>query len=238
LSAIVSFYKRESPALIIGPVAFQGEENVFERMQSLEFSGLQLVTGASAALGSPLMCSGANLAYPRTVFEEVKGYEGDEVASGDDVLLMKRIAQKHSGSIRFLKSVQAIVYTSPQKTFPAFLQQRKRWSSKFRKYGTGPIAGVAVLVFLCNLLFLAGGLVAIFTPAFGRVYLILAVAKLIIDFLILFLATSFTNRKKLLWVYLPELFFYSFYVVLIAWLGLQTQYSWKGRQNEQVRTSD
>jgi cellulose synthase/poly-beta-1,6-N-acetylglucosamine synthase-like glycosyltransferase len=57
LRAIVTFYECEAPALIIGPVAFRDEQSLFEQMQTLEFAGLLLVTGASSALGIPLMCA-------------------------------------------------------------------------------------------------------------------------------------------------------------------------------------
>ena len=43
------------------------------------------------------MCNGANLAYERKAFFEVNGFTGiDHIASGDDMLLMQKIAQRFS----------------------------------------------------------------------------------------------------------------------------------------------
>jgi cellulose synthase/poly-beta-1,6-N-acetylglucosamine synthase-like glycosyltransferase len=229
LKEMAACYLRTHAPLILGPVAFRGGKGLFAAMQSLEFAGLLSVTGATSFAKRPLMCNGANLAYPKTVFEAVHGYTGDQEPSGDDVLLMNKVQIHYPGMIHFLKSKAAMVYTFPQENLRNFMQQRRRWASKFRQYGGGFIAAVAVLVFLSNLFLIAGGVVCLLVPSFRGIYLILAGAKLIIDFLILFLATSFTGNKSLLWIYLPEVFFYSFYVVLSG-LGVRSGYEWKGRR--------
>jgi cellulose synthase/poly-beta-1,6-N-acetylglucosamine synthase-like glycosyltransferase len=229
LKEMAACYLRTAASLILGPVAFHRGKGFFGAMQSLEFAGLLAVTGAAAFAKRPLMCNGASLAYPKTVFEAVQGYKDDEEPSGDDVLLMNKVQALFPGKIHFLKSKAALVFTRPQQSLRNFMQQRRRWASKFRQYGGGRVAAVAVLVFLSNLFLIAGGVICVFVPAFRGIYLILAGAKLIIDFLILFLATSFTGNKSLLWIYLPEVFFYSFYVVLSG-LGVKSGYEWKGRR--------
>jgi len=41
------------------------------------------------------MCNGANLAYEKQAFFDVNGFEGiDDVASGDDMLLMHKLFKK------------------------------------------------------------------------------------------------------------------------------------------------
>ncbi|HXC05247.1 MAG TPA: glycosyl transferase family 2, partial [Bacteroidia bacterium] len=67
-------------------------------------------------------------------------------------------------------------------------------------------------------------------PAFGIVYLILAGGKLIIDFLFLFLAISFIQRRSLAWLYLPEQLIYSLYVVISGFLAFRKGFEWKGRR--------
>ncbi len=58
------------------------------------------------------MCNGANLAYERKVFYEVNGFTGiDHIASGDDMLLMQKIAQRFPGKISYLLSKESIVTT-------------------------------------------------------------------------------------------------------------------------------
>ena len=81
------------------------------------------------------MCNGANLAYERKLFYEVDGFAGiDHIASGDDMLLMHKIAKKYPGKIYYLKSVDAIVSTHPMQSWKQFFNQRIRWASKATHY--------------------------------------------------------------------------------------------------------
>jgi cellulose synthase/poly-beta-1,6-N-acetylglucosamine synthase-like glycosyltransferase len=230
LKSIAELYERENPVLIIGPVAFRNEENILGLMQTLEFAGLMAVTGASAKVNAPLMCNGANLAYTRKAYEAAGGFQEELIASGDDVLMMQKIWKMNPDKIRFLKTPEAIVWTKPQENLQALLNQRKRWSSKYKAYGRGKIQETALIVYFSNLFLLIGVPICIVIPGFRPFYLILAGAKLIIDFLFLFLAVSFINRRKILWLYLFELLVYPFYVVLSGFLGIRSGSEWKGRK--------
>jgi cellulose synthase/poly-beta-1,6-N-acetylglucosamine synthase-like glycosyltransferase len=81
------------------------------------------------------MCNGANLAYPKSVFDEVGGFEGiDFKASGDDMLLLQKIAKKYPNKIVYLKNAEYAVITKAQHTLAAFWHQRLRWASKSADY--------------------------------------------------------------------------------------------------------
>ncbi len=70
-------------------------KKLFKIFQSLDFMSLQGITGASVFKKIHAMCNGANLAYEKDVFFEVGGFEGiDQLASGDDMLLMHKIQRK------------------------------------------------------------------------------------------------------------------------------------------------
>ena len=66
ISTIVSFYETEKPEMIIAPVVFHNEKNIFEKIQSLEFLSLIGSAGSSAILKNPILCNGANLAYSKS----------------------------------------------------------------------------------------------------------------------------------------------------------------------------
>ncbi len=75
---------------------------------------LQGITGASVYKKVHNMCNGANLAYEKKRFYEVNGFEGiDNIASGDDMLLMHKIENKYPGKIGYIKSANVIVQTQP-----------------------------------------------------------------------------------------------------------------------------
>ncbi len=154
LSTIAAFIEKENPAFIAAPVLMQNNRSLLQTFQSMDFRVLQGITGASVHRNIYAMCNGANLAYPKKKFNEVGGFSGvDHLASGDDMLLMEKIRNKYPERIRFLKSADAIVSTTPMESWPAFFQQRIRWASKTFYYKNAKIIAVLSGVYLFNLVF-------------------------------------------------------------------------------------
>jgi cellulose synthase/poly-beta-1,6-N-acetylglucosamine synthase-like glycosyltransferase len=238
LATIVSFYVQTQAKMIVAPVSFYDEKTIFEKMQSLEFMALIASGGASLYYNQAIMCNGANLAYTKQIFKDVNGFEDiDKKASGDDVLLMYKIKKKCSNSIHFLKNREAIVYTKAKQTIKEFSDQRKRWASKGFLALNAETKRASLIVYLFNFMLLLLAILGIFClatttfyPAFYEICLILIGIKCFIDFLLLFLAASFFNKKQLLIYFLPEQFIYIVYVVVAGIFGAKGKYDWKGRK--------
>lgn len=154
LSTLAAFVEKENPVFIAAPVLMQHNQTLLQTFQSMDFSVLQGITGASVHRKLYAMCNGANLAYPKKIFEEVGGFSGvDHLASGDDMLLMEKIRKQYPDRVRFLKSAAAIVTTTPMESWSAFLQQRIRWASKTLYYKNSKIIAVLFGVYVFNLSF-------------------------------------------------------------------------------------
>ncbi|MCX6294005.1 MAG: glycosyltransferase, partial [Sphingobacteriales bacterium] len=148
LQEIVHCFEINQPKMIVMPVQINYSNRFIEIFQSLDFMCLQGITGASVQKKFHGMCNGANLAYTKAVFEEVGGFSGiDHIASGDDLLLMHKIAKKYANEIMYLKSVEVIVKTIPANTVKAFFNQRIRWASKAEKYEDKRMLPVLMLVY-------------------------------------------------------------------------------------------
>ena len=77
------------------------------------------------------MCNGANLAYTKTLFKAINGFEGNtNIASGDDVFLLEKAIKRNKNTVHYLKNTDATVFTKPVKNYSALISQRKRWASK------------------------------------------------------------------------------------------------------------
>jgi cellulose synthase/poly-beta-1,6-N-acetylglucosamine synthase-like glycosyltransferase len=230
LKTIVDYYQQNEFKMISSPVAFYEEKNAFEEMQSLEF--LYLIGLGAATIGhkKPSTCNGANLAYTREVFYEVKGFQGiDDLASGDDELLLHKVAQLYPDGIGFCKSQDAIVYTHAKPDLKTFIQQRKRWASKSTRYKNKGIVVLGVSIWLFNLLIIINAVLGCFNPF----YLLLAGSTLLLKFLaeICFLIPMcrFARRESLL-AYQPLLtIVHIFYFVYIGLAGNSGKYNWKDR---------
>jgi cellulose synthase/poly-beta-1,6-N-acetylglucosamine synthase-like glycosyltransferase len=237
IEKIVSFYEHAGAGMIVGPVAFTNEQTVFEKMQSLELMALIASTCGSLYYKKPVMCNGANLAYPRQLFNEVNGFEGiDHIASGDDVLLMYKIGKLNKAEIRFLKDREAVVFTSAKPNLAEFIEQRNRWASKAFDILNTETKVVSLIIYLFSFFILLMSVLSGFASIKSSIYLpflqiclILVGIKCVIDFLLLFLATSFFEKKRYLYLFLPEQFIYVLYVVLVG-LPRKKRYDWKGRK--------
>jgi cellulose synthase/poly-beta-1,6-N-acetylglucosamine synthase-like glycosyltransferase len=232
IKEIVAFYSQTNAKMIVGLVAYQNDNTVFQKMQHLEF--LSLVASAAAAVnaGMPIMCNGANLIYEKTAFDEVNGFDTNEnYASGDDVFLLLKI-KKHFGkdSIYALKNKHAIVYTEAKKTISTFTQQRLRWASKTKGYRDIGILFVAAVVFGFNLSIISNFILGYFYPLFLSLAIHVLILKIIIDFPILCIICNYIKRNDLLLYYIPLQLLYLPYILLIGTIGNFISFSWKGRK--------
>ncbi|MEO6812876.1 MAG: glycosyltransferase family 2 protein, partial [Ginsengibacter sp.] len=199
--------------------------------QSLDFMTLQGITGASVYKKFHSMCNGANLAYEKKVFYEVNGFEGiDEIASGDDMLLMHKIQKAYPDKILFLKSTDVIVQTQPTATMKDFMNQRIRWASKADKYTDKKITAVLLLVYLLNAwIFILGIFSFFFTKAF-YLFLISIVVKTIVELFFLFPVAKFFEKKKIDLVVCARRTFSHFIYIVCRMVGKVWKLSVEGKE--------
>ncbi len=231
LQTIVSLYEKHQPAFIAAPVSYYGENNFLKIFQSLDFMTLQGITGASVYKKFHSMCNGANLAYEKKAFLEAGGFSGiDNIASGDDMLLMHKIFELYPEKVLFLKSQDAIVKTKPAETLKEFFNQRIRWASKADKYTDKKMTAVLLLVYLFNAWLLLFGLLCIFYPLLFLWFIAIIIAKTIVELFFLYPVARFFNKEKLLWWFPLAQPFHILYTVIAGWLGKFGSYKWKERK--------
>ncbi|WP_029287382.1 glycosyltransferase [Pedobacter sp. R20-19] len=230
LATIVNYYETKHYKMISSPVAYFEEKSFFERLQSLEF--LYLIGLGASTIGNkqPSTCNGANLAYEKKSFYEVGGFQGiDDLASGDDELLLHKIAAKYPDRIGFLKNRDAIVYTHAKENLYSFLQQRKRWASKSTRYKNKAIIVLGVFVWVFNVSILANFIAGLFIPELLLITCSQLVIKLVLESLFLWDVTGFARRRSLLLLTPILTVVHIFYMVYIGIAGNSGKYNWKGR---------
>jgi len=221
---------------VSGPVSFQQKSTsflgrVFEHLQIVEFASLVGTGAMLVGLGRPHMANGANMAFRRSAFFAVGGYpEAKKIASGDDEFLLARIVEKYgSGSVCFTKNPAACVYAEACPTLGDFVQQRRRWASKWRFHQKPQMALTALLVAAFQALIL--GVFVLF--GIGAISPLAFWAMLGLRFLgeILFLGRvlSFLGYASLVFWVLPWQLLYPFYALGIGVLSQVRGYVWRGR---------
>ena len=230
LQTIAEYYEKTGAAFIAMPVSYTYKMNFLEIFQSLDFMTLQGITGASVSKKIHSMCNGANLAYEKKAFIEVGGFKGiDNIASGDDMLLMHKIFERFPTRVVFLKSPEVIVETRPMETLSRFFNQRIRWASKADKYDDKRIFAVLLLVYFFNVWILLLAILAIFFPLLNVLIAILA-GKTFIELLFLYPVARFFQQQKILWWFPLAQPFHILYTTIAGWLGKFGTYHWKERK--------
>lgn len=233
LRSICDCYVSTGANFIAAPVKFLHDDSALQRFQALDFMTLQGITAASVRLQFHTMCNGANLAYRRQCFLDVRGFEGiDRVPTGDDMLLMHKIWKLAPARVVYLKEREAIMTTQPAATWKEFINQRKRWASKTFVYDDRRIPAVLIFVYLLNVLFP----VLIATAFWHSLAWLLALGFLVVKTLIevpfVSAVAGFYGERRLLRHFF---FFQPLHILYTVSVGLLSQvrgYEWKGRRTK------
>jgi cellulose synthase/poly-beta-1,6-N-acetylglucosamine synthase-like glycosyltransferase len=239
LSTILAAAQKNKASAVLAPVLFeQGSEDtsfLLRRFQQLDLLGMMVVTAVGVQWGAHL-ANGANLAYSRAAFEEVGGFAGQEnIASGDDMLLLHKIAALHTqpNAICFVAHPFATVTTALKTTWASLLSQRLRWATKSRTYRQKKLLFILSSVWLfsfslfCNLIFV------LFTCHALALYLlgVQVLIKLLADYWLLSTAARFFDRRPWLNAFLLAVWLHWAYILVVgAFANLIKKYHWKGRQ--------
>jgi cellulose synthase/poly-beta-1,6-N-acetylglucosamine synthase-like glycosyltransferase len=230
LSLFNSFIACNKVDFIASAVAYNTKNSFFDAFQALDFLSLQGTTIGAFGIQKAFMCNGANLAYKRSVFAEINGFEGNtNLASGDDVFLLQKVIQQKKFKIKYLKSRAHIVKTFPVKTVKDLLSQRIRWASKTKAYRGYFPKFLALSVFLVNLSlvislpFLAFGILKIETIFF------IWIVKMLIDASLLYQTAQFMRQTEAFKFYALSAIIYPFFVVISALASFFKTFEWKER---------
>lgn len=229
LSTYSAFFDEFQPVMVSGPVRMLAQ-TFFGNYQSVEFSTLIGFGAATLSVGAASTCNGANMAYLRSAFLDIGGYQGNEhVASGDDEFLLQKMHAQFPGKVLFMKSKEAIVSTSPQPSIRQLVNQRIRWSSKL-KFHSGHLLKLASLfVFLdFSSIFLLIPLtfVGLLSP---MVLSIIILIRWLAEWRYLHRVNQFLSDEKRMLYYPLVSFIYPFYVLFLGIASIFGKYSWKGR---------
>lgn len=240
LTTFAAFYESYKPAFIAAPVLISSGNRFIEIFQMLDFMMLQGITGGAVNKGLHNMCNGANLAYEKSAYDAVKGFEGiDNIATGDDMLLMHKIDARFPDRTMYLKCQDAIVNTAPVHSISEFFNQRIRWASKADKYQDRSLFPALLLVYFFNLamfvlpvwsIFYKGEMPYWFPMPVIVYWIILLVLKCSAELFLLYPVARFFKSTSMLWLFPLLQPFHIVYTLIAGWLGKFGSYKWKGRR--------
>ena len=198
--------------------------SLLEKFEYFDFLLMFMAAAGAILSGKYFSCSNQNLAYLRSAYEQVGGFEKIKyLVSGDDVNLMQ-LFRRHRLKVRFSLIEHSFVYTQSVKSVQHLISQRSRWASnaKWQLYLNPEFFFFLTAVFLIHLTII----ILLFLN--WQAAILLVVIKLISEYI--FVATNFKlferERKRLrffpAWSILQP-----FYIVLVTVRGIFELFSWK-----------
>lgn len=227
ISTFAAFYAEKKPDLIIGLVDLNVPRGFWQGFQETEFISLVASGAGSAALGMPVYCNGANMAFSKHAYSMIADPLSHSIASGDDTFLLHSLKRAEK-KIMLLKSRASLVHTFGEKTFAGYIRQRMRWAYKGRYYNDREALFLAFLVLCVNVVVLSSLAYAIFTGNAGPFIFIHSV-KLATDYIFLRNFMKYLRKKPVLYRYIVYSLMYPFYMVMVAIAAMPGRFRWKGR---------
>jgi cellulose synthase/poly-beta-1,6-N-acetylglucosamine synthase-like glycosyltransferase len=211
----------QSTVWVSGQVQYYSNGSFWTEFLAAEQEGLQAITAGSMGINQPTMANGAAMGFTKSAFNAVAGYKGlEHIASGDDELLLHRLASK--GTVSYIKS--AVILTNPPESWTAFWLQRRRWVSKAGNYENNRMKRTMQYSWLAHVSKL------IYLMLFWKFNIAVGICIFIVNFcpeqlLLAYWGTSLKRRMIHALMWIP----YSIYVLIIPFLALGKKVSWKGR---------
>ena len=231
LSSLISNFD-DATGFVSSPVEFIDGQTLFSKIQKLEFAGLIFTGAGLIGSGSPTICNAANIAYRKKAFDEVGGFKNQMgLSSGDDELLMQKIAKDTDYKVRFSVNKNSIVKTHSNKNFAEFYHQRKRWANKGLFYRDNNLIVKLILIFLFYIGLVFQPILVITLSSYFYISLVASILlKSVFEYLIL------TSGKKILFndlslkPFLIAEFLQVPYIIIAGFVGAFGNLKWKERK--------
>lgn len=231
LVSISNYFNSYSPNMLVMPIDFQTNNDLLSAFQIMENLALTAFTAGFTGINKPFMCNGANLAFKRSAYLLVSGYQSHMyISSGEDVFLLEDLKKLDSKLIHYVLARELVVKTTSIKSLKELLNQRIRWAYKAKSNSNHLNLFAGFVIVAANLLILAL-FAAILKKSIIIPYLsIFVAAKFVFDFLLLFLASDFLGRIKYIWWLIPFECVYWIYALIIGTTSVFIKPYWKGKK--------
>ena len=204
-----------------------GKSSVLICMQAVETLIYRVAGTAGLAMRLPLTSTGNNLAYRKSFFKSVHGFDNViKIQSGDDDLLMQKLAANRPWAMRYCIAESTFVTTNGKETLKELWEQRKRWASKTIYY-TPKIVFVLSMVFLFLTMQCIAAAFAPFSTNVLIATIIAFVAKCIGDLVLILRGLRIFRQEHLLKWCIPVEFIHAPFTVLAVLFGLFGRFKWK-----------
>lgn len=218
---MVSYF--QTNVAFVGGFTTQEDKTAFQGMQAIDFIFLLTVASGALNLGKPLAAIGNNMAYRKSVYDEIGGYENLPFSITEDFRLLRSIHDLKKYKCIYPVDEEALITSKACSDFKNLYWQKKRW-------GVGGMESdfIGYLIMVWGYISKAMILLAPFFFSINSLYLI--IFKIMIDY---FFVKPIFKKLKLRMKLSHFLWFeiyYIIYVLILPFIVLPNRkIKWKGR---------
>ena len=213
----------EQTGVIVGLVRYEISSQPVHLYQALDSGCMNVLSAALATMNYPITCFGANLAFRRSAYFDVR----ERVLwisenKGNHEWQMQEIDITTDWTVKPYVHPDSFVSIYPPDTWKEFFNQRARWASTGKEYSKLSVRIYLTFVF-CSLL---SFIIAIFVLEPKYVLLVWSL-KLFIDIPVAISVIQVMAQPKLIFSFPFVYFLQPFIVVITTLLGSLKFYKWK-----------
>jgi cellulose synthase/poly-beta-1,6-N-acetylglucosamine synthase-like glycosyltransferase len=217
---VMSCYFTDNVSMVLG------NSNLKTKNRFLHFDNFfsTITAAAPTKLGFPISSVGRNIAFKKSVYQEVGGYLAlTNFKSGDDVHLTERFRMKTDTKIEYCAHHDTFTYSLPPSTFKEILNQQIRKNSKILNKSISTASFSVMLFFIYNLV--------LFYPLIQhnqfKYWATITLFRLILEFIALTIASVKFRVKFLIPIFPIFQIFYPLYLMVMGIIGSLHLYKWK-----------
>jgi cellulose synthase/poly-beta-1,6-N-acetylglucosamine synthase-like glycosyltransferase len=233
LRSMVSYFK-ENIGMVIGYAPYitcMPYNHFIYKLLALEYLSHAAVAASSSGIGFPLTCVGTNMAYRKTIYNQLNGFgQFAPVPSGDDDLFLQRVRDETDWDICYAGIAESHVSNAPPTSWAQFYHQRLRYASKGFFYPWN-VSLSLVAFFLLNLLFLLLPILSLWYPQTLYLVLLGLVLKGSVEYIFLKQAVDFLKAIWQVHLFPIAFILHIPYVVIFGFLTQLQSYQWAGTKH-------
>lgn len=208
-------------------VVYVSEKNFWDYVMNFELLALSVCTAGAIGMNNPMIATGNNLSYRKKAYADAGGIEPlFSMDSGDDDLMVQKIAQTDVWKTVFCADPLSFVKTEPVHSLSAFIRQRRRWASRGLDYPWWLIV-ILSMIYGMNLLFAAAPFLALLVPQLFSLLLLLIIMVCGLELLVLGVGFYILGCLKRIVMYPLVKVLHVPYILIMPVLGIFRGFTWK-----------
>ncbi|MFN3529885.1 MAG: glycosyltransferase [Bacteroidia bacterium] len=228
---LAGYFQDPKVQMVAGPVYCNEEGDFLYQFQQIDRVFITFFTKALWRMGWPLLINGSNISFRASAYEAVGGFYGtlNSLVGEDEFILRKMKKQFGLQSLAYITHPDFMVRVSVKENWHDLLEQRYRWTTKWKVWRDAPHFIFGVGIVFMNVIYMLAFSLMLFDWYGTFIYGYMAIVKLSCELWLLKLLLSHFGLHQSWKIRLNYSFTQPLFVLGIASNFLKERWIWKNR---------